>query len=243
MACEQSLLEFDGEYWQVYNAQNSELPQNYINAIAIDSDGDKWIGLNSLVGGLVYFNGADWIRYTTDNSNIPFNHIQNIAIDKTGIIWLGSNKGLAKFDGQDWELFDISNSGLPSNDITSLAIDSLNNVWIGTLAGMAIYLNGSEIGTRNGESSLKKPAQAELFQNYPNPVNFVTTIKYRLNKPGNVVLKIFNCYGQELMLLVNEFQTTGKHEINYQPNKLPGGIYFYKLQVCEFSETKKFTLQ
>ena len=245
IGCEKSLIEIDGENWTVFNSQNSGLPDRWINAIAIDSDGAKWIGLHGLQGGLVYYKGMDWILYNNDNSNIPFNHIQNIAIDTTGDVWIGSNKGLAKFNGEHWELFDISNSSLPSNNISTIAIDSWCNKWIGTDAGLAIYRKGGVILTsaERSEFSQRTPSQVELFQNYPNPFNPITTIKYKLNKSGNVLLKIFNLSGQEVDILVNAFQTIGEHEITWQPNSLSSGIYFYKLQAGEFSETKKLILQ
>ena len=83
----------------------------------------------------------------------------------------------------------------------------------------------------------------QLNQNYPNPFNPTTTIKYHLQKPGNIILTLYNLAGQELETLVNEFQTAGEHEINWQPKGLPGGIYFYRLQAGDFSETKKLILQ
>jgi hypothetical protein len=64
-----------------------------------------------------------------------------------------------------------------------------------------------------------------------------------LQKPSNVILKIYNISGQELETLLDKFQTTGEYGINWQPNSLPSGIYFYRLQAGEFSETKKLVLQ
>ena len=46
-----------------------------------------------------------------------------------------------------------------------------------------------------------------------------------------MILKIYNLAGQELEILVNSFQTAGEHQITWQPNGLPSGIYFYKLTV------------
>ena len=82
-----------------------------------------------------------------------------------------------------------------------------------------------------------------LEQNYPNPFNPNTTIKYNLDKPNYVKLTIFNLKGQEIETIVNGFQTSGEYEINWQAEGLPSGIYFYRLQVGDFSETKKLVLQ
>jgi hypothetical protein len=83
----------------------------------------------------------------------------------------------------------------------------------------------------------------QLKQNYPNPFNPSTTIKYNLHKSSNVKLKIYNFSGQEIVALVNEFQSSGEHEITWQPKGIPSGIYFCKLHAGELSETKKIILQ
>ena len=88
-----------------------------------------------------------------------------------------------------------------------------------------------------------RPNQLSLSQNYPNPFNPTTTIKYTLNKPSHVVLRIYNLAGQELETLVNSSQAEGEHKVVWQPNGLPSGVYFYRLQSGEFSEAKKTVLQ
>ncbi len=87
------------------------------------------------------------------------------------------------------------------------------------------------------------PFQIKLLQNYPNPFNPVTTIKYNLSKSSDIILKIYNISGQEIEILINGFQTAGEHEKIWQPKGLPSGIYFYKLQADEFSDSKKLILQ
>ncbi len=87
------------------------------------------------------------------------------------------------------------------------------------------------------------PNKFKLKQNYPNPFNPSTTIKYYLSKPGNIILKIYNLTGQEIETLVNGFQSAGAHQITWQPKDLPSGVYFYRLQAGEFSETMKLILQ
>jgi len=68
-------------------------------------------------------------------------------------------------------------------------------------------------------------------------------IKYKLHKSNHIKLKIYNLVGQEIETLVNEFQPAGEHEITWQPNGLPSGLYFYKIQAGEYSEAKKLILQ
>ena len=120
------VAKFDGINWTVYNTSNSGLPNNYINSIAIDNSGNKWIGTE---GGLAKFDGTNWIVYTYFDSGLPSNNIVAIAIDNAGILWIGTSGGLAKFDGTNWTTYDPSNSGY---GILTISIDGSGNKWIGT---------------------------------------------------------------------------------------------------------------
>jgi hypothetical protein len=93
------------------------------------------------------------------------------------------------------------------------------------------------------EKAFVNPDEYSLSQIYPNPFNSSTTIKYNLTQSGKVTLKIYNLSGQELVTLINEFQVAGEKEVTWQPKGLPGGIYFYRLQTSEYSETKRLILQ
>ncbi|MFH1196429.1 MAG: T9SS type A sorting domain-containing protein [bacterium] len=83
------------------------------------------------------------------------------------------------------------------------------------------------------------PESFSLEQNYPNPFNPVTTICYRLPQAGLITLEIFNVLGQKLETLVNEFQTAGKYQLQWKPQDLPSGIYFYRIKSGQFINTKK----
>lgn len=81
-----------------------------------------------------------------------------------------------------------------------------------------------------------------LDQNYPNPFNPSTAIYYALPKAQFVTLKIFNMAGQEVATLVNRQQDAGEHTFQWNAEKFPSGVYMYRLQAGEFSETKKMIL-
>jgi len=82
-----------------------------------------------------------------------------------------------------------------------------------------------------------------LRQNYPNPFNTTTTIKYNLTKSGDIHLKIYNLAGQEIKTLVDSHQESGEYKAKWTAEGIPSGLYFYKLQAGEFSETKKLVLE
>ena len=87
----------------------------------------------------------------------------------------------------------------------------------------------------------------ELKQNYPNPFNPTTTINYTIPtsekvQAAPVQLKIYDVLGSEVTTLVNKKQTAGNYSINFDASKLTSGIYFYKLSVGNFVQTKKMIL-
>ena len=86
------------------------------------------------------------------------------------------------------------------------------------------------------------PKNYLLSQNYPNPFNEVTNIKYKLPYFSSVELKIYNILGQEIETLVNENQSPGEHKIEFNGNKLPSGVYMYKLKTHNFVSTKRMIL-
>jgi ligand-binding sensor domain-containing protein len=114
-----------------YNMENSIIPSNHIESIAIESNRSKWVGT---WGGLVKISGDTWNIYTQSNSNLPASFIRAIAIDLNDTKWIGCSGGLARYDDNLWTVFSRNNSDLPSNEILSLAIDGWKNVWIGTAA-------------------------------------------------------------------------------------------------------------
>lgn len=86
------------------------------------------------------------------------------------------------------------------------------------------------------------PKDFNLEQNYPNPFNPVTTIQYTLGKPQFVTLKIYDSLGSEVIRLVNEEKSPGKYAVKWDASGLSSGIYFYRLTVGTFTETKKMLL-
>lgn len=92
------------------------------------------------------------------------------------------------------------------------------------------------------------PTSCELFQNFPNPFNPATTIRYGLPKEERVTLVIYNLHGQEVSRLVNyEMQEGGYHIAiwdgrNFAGDKIASGIYIYRIQTRNFTQYKKMIL-
>jgi len=81
-----------------------------------------------------------------------------------------------------------------------------------------------------------------LRQNYPNPFNPVANLEFGILNLGFVSLKVFDVLGKEVKTLVNEIKPAGNYTAQFDGSDLPGGIYFYKLEAGEYSETKRMIL-
>jgi hypothetical protein len=82
----------------------------------------------------------------------------------------------------------------------------------------------------------------QLNQNFPNPYNPTTTVKYYIPELALVTLKVYDMLGNEIATLVNEEKQIGSYELTWNAENLPSGIYFYRLQAGDFVETKKMVL-
>lgn len=99
----------------------------------------------------------------------------------------------------------------------------------------------SETAVANTAASA--PDQFSLAQNQPNPFNSLTTINYSLAKDSPVRISVYNTLGQEVALLVNEFQSRGNHHALWNAEHQPSGLYIYRLEADGFSAVKKMFLQ
>jgi len=87
-----------------------------------------------------------------------------------------------------------------------------------------------------------KLEELNLNQNYPNPFNPVTAISYQLPATSNIKLVVYDLLGREIKTLVNQTQTAGIHQVDFDASSLPSGIYLYRLQSGSKSVTKKMTV-
>lgn len=110
-----------------------------------------------------------------------------------------------------------------------------------------IDFNGNYTFSDEVQINTSTAAKFILHQNYPNPFNPSTKFSYNLNSDGNVKLQIFNCLGEVVDELVNEYQNQGSYEVNWNLSSLgrrviSSGIYLAKLSLNNYSKVIKISI-
>ncbi|MBS4028843.1 MAG: T9SS type A sorting domain-containing protein [Ignavibacteriales bacterium] len=226
-----------------------------------ENGGASWFNQSSGVGGDLsgvffltetegWIGGQDGILlYTNSGGNTWSSRNSGLGvISINGIFFFNSNYGWAVGDGG--KIFMTTNGGVnwvaqtsnTSNELYDIAFPDIAHGWVVGDIGTILY-TGTPVAI--AERNNQFPSQSSLEQNYPNPFNPQTTIGFSLLAVGNVTLKVYNVFGQEVAtLLNNELMQSGKNEIQFDGSGLTSGMYFYYLNVNngEFVQTKKLVL-
>ncbi len=112
---------------EFFNTHNSPLPDNQVNCISIDTDGNRWLGTPA---GLMNFSGEDWQEHDLSWTGLVNQNIRSICVDATGVLWLGTKDGLLEYDGGWGTLHTSPLMNLQNNYISGIVIDSNNVKWI-----------------------------------------------------------------------------------------------------------------
>jgi len=153
------------------------------------------------------------------------------AVGDSGLILRTSNGGI------NWTVQN-------SNTTKKLFDVHFTNHNVGIIAGE----DGTILTTTTGgltfvnSNSVFIPDGYYLSQNYPNPFNPVTNLEFGISNLGFVSLKVYDALGKEVKTLINESRSAGNYKVEFDGSDLPSGIYFYKLEAGDFTETKRMTL-
>ncbi|MBS1553194.1 MAG: T9SS type A sorting domain-containing protein [Bacteroidetes bacterium] len=135
-------------------------------------------------------------------------------------------------------------------DLTQFNGSFINAFWfyndsIGWAVGGATKILYTDNGgkTNISGSNINISNSFYLNQNYPNPFNSQTLIKYEIRKKGFVILEIYDVTGKKIVSLINQNLNSGQYTTTWKSDNYPSGVYFYKLSIGDFSETKKMILQ
>jgi hypothetical protein len=81
-----------------------------------------------------------------------------------------------------------------------------------------------------------------LFQNFPNPFNPSTKIKFQINKSGIVKLTVFDVKGNTVVNLLNERMSAGEYTFDFNGTNLSSGVFYYRFEVNGIAETRRMLL-
>ena len=175
----------------------------------------------------------------------------NLTTDKGGSL---SDLCTAFSDFYDSSLNDVnapfSMHIKPQSSFTAFAGSTSPGYWqitvtddnAGNVDSGRVYMWGLRFGPIPGINSITSEVNFHLEQNYPNPFNPVTNLEFGISKSGFVSLKIYNILGEEVSEIVNEVLSQGNFRYAFDASALSSGIYYYKLQSGEFTDTKRMLL-
>ena len=109
-----------------------------------------------------------------------------------------------------------------------------------TSGSLILYLKKGTVGISQVSSVV--PSEFNLFNNYPNPFNPSTNIKFDIPKSSNVRLSIYDSKGALISELVNSKLTAGTYSYSFDAAMLSSGAYFYRIETDDFVDTKRMIL-
>ncbi len=190
---------------------------------------------------------------TTTALVFPVNNTGNLPIDSI-LIW-NKNSSAETYDlilarGADFSPSTIVIDTTGLTDTTIVYTNLLyNTFYFWKVRAINQYGTGNWSATWRFKTILDPSSVDEIIsiaddyfleQNYPNPFNPSTLIRFNIAEAGQVSLRIYNLLGQEVAVLIdNQYINRGSFEIEFDASNLPSGIYFYRINVNEFSASKK----
>ena len=110
------------------------------------------------------------------------------------------------------------------------------------LSDMGAYGGGDSVTVGIDFPDIPSPEKFSISQNYPNPFNAMTVIRYSLPEPSNVIIAIYDILGRKIEMLANEEQPAGYHQAIWDTTERSTGIYFYRIQAADYTDTRKMVL-
>jgi hypothetical protein len=246
-----------GEYQRVDYFESSEL-----NGWQIDG---QWASQNQIVyegdwamgagGGAGLPVSVDWTSTWensidlefADNASLVFHDLYflegddlvQIELSRDGQIW--ENLLVRTGSTADWNSVEIDLSEFLGEAALRLRFRLLTDAQGGNSMGYGVdQIELIDDGT--GVEAALNPQSTRLAANYPNPFNPHTRIDFHLEKRSAVKLAIYNLSGQLVSQLTNGIMAGGSHSVMFDGSDLASGLYYYRLQTADFSQTKKMLL-
>ncbi|MCW9097644.1 MAG: YCF48-related protein [Ignavibacteriaceae bacterium] len=179
--------------------------------------------------------GNNWISVPTNETcfSVYFTDVSNGWIVGSGKIQHSTN------GGNSWHHQIVTDFSY----LNSIYFTDKNTGWVvGDRQAIFKTTTGGVSFVEEEQQPDEIPINYSVSQNFPNPFNPTTKIKFSIPQSSNIVIKVFDILGSEIETLVNEEKSAGIYEITWYAENLPSGVYFYQLKAGKFISTKKMVL-
>lgn len=202
------------------------------------------------IWGVASGSGTGLYRSTNLGANFTQVSVPGIAlavIENNGNVFISTDSGVFRStnNGANWIKRNSGMPVIPSNIYYSTVVWKFyllnNTMFAGTLYS-AVWKTPYSYLTGVQSVSTQIPDKFLLQQNYPNPFNPTTKINFSLPVNSFVKLRIYNSLGREVANLVNEKLSAGSYAYDFSGELLSSGVYYYKMETENYSETKKMVL-
>ena len=218
--------------------ENLEAKYPNVTFIYITGNAQSWHGhhtYNSDSEGYNRYLNNEIIReYCRENNKILFDFGEMDC-------WYGNDKATSEYNGnifpREHDEYNIDEGGHTSFINCERKAKAF---WymMAVLAGWDQKTSPINI-PKNKDSKIIKQYK---LQNYPNPFNAVTIINYCLPISGFITIQVFNTSGKEIATLEQGYKNAGNHNIVFDANNIPTGLYIYKIITNNYCKTKKMLL-
>ncbi len=235
------LYHFDGTAWTVFNAANSDLPDDHVHDVTISPDGAVWACTEL---GLARLDGSDWTILNTSNSDLPSNETYRIAFDGIGGMYVGydipgAGAQVAELRNGQWQVIAAPGfEDLVVDPPYAFMVDSHNRLWFTkvyydqnlSLRPVFRYdpmLTATDEGVDEGF-----PITA-----FPNPTAGNVFLQWPTGMSGEALLQVRNAQGQ-VVQAASLFVSAGQ-SVPVNLSGLPTGSYWITVyQGSRFSTIK-----
>ena len=245
----------DGDTYHMWHSQSVDDPDIFRIGYARSSDGIQWAKVDGTGENGSVIDGGPSGSFDQLSASWP----AVIKTDEGFMMWYSGYDGTISRIGCSISSDGIQWNPAPGLDATGACVDDFEgkyfenalgtcvikmphryNMWYSPENSNVVFLAFSNYDTDiKGSDNPASPTAFTLEQNFPNPFNPTTRIKYSVKEPCPVNLVVYNLTGQIVRELVNSFQQPGNYSITLNMQRIPSGIYLYRIRMGDFQAVKK----
>ena len=148
-----------------------------------------------------------------------------------------------------WQKLKIQNQQYPSayytalTTVTGIDKNTIDTVFVRFQTKDFIWgIPSNNLITGIKEVDEKIPTEFSLSQNFPNPFNPTTKIRFDVSKQSHVKLFVYDILGREIETVVDKEMNPGGYEVTLESKNLSSGVYFYRINAGKFQQMRKMLL-